>query len=120
MNTVLDSINLFAVNPVALSQFYHTVFGLQVDVERSHADGFFLLKGGGCNLLIQDAKKVGGEPGVTGFELGFRVDNLKGLSELVAKNGGRILNDEQQMGWGQAITIADPEGHAINVYSFSD
>lgn len=120
MNTTIDSINLFAVNPICLRDFYQSVFGLEVDRQRSHGDGFFLLLAGGCNLLIQDAAKVSGTPGTKGFEIGFRTDDLTGLASAVINSGGSIVKDQQGMGWGQAITVADPEGHAINVYTFSD
>lgn len=117
--TSLNSINLFSLMPERLKDFYQQVFGLVADPKRSHALGFFLLEGNtGCNILLQQADEAGGAVGHLGFELGFEVESLDGLAELALKHGGTIINSGQQMGWGEAITVADPEGHAINVYVF--
>lgn len=119
MKAKVDSINLFSVVPTALKQFYCDVFGLVANDNRSHAPSFFLLEGdGGCNVLLQQAEFVGGQVGYEGFELGFELLSIEGLGERVVAAGGSIVNDSQQMGWGKAITVADPEGHRINAYVF--
>ena len=119
MKAKVDSINVFSAMPMALMQFYCDVFGLLANDERSHAPDFYLLEGeGGCNVLLQQAELVGGQVGYEGFELGFALNSIEGLGERVVAAGGSIVNDSQQMGWGKAITVADPEGHRINAYVF--
>lgn len=119
MKTALDSINLFSSVPEKLKQFYIDVFGLRENAERSHPPGFFLLEGqGGSNLLIQKADLVDGTVGHSGFELGFEMQTISGVGVRAMAAGGSIVNDTQQMGWGDAITVADPEGHRVNAYVF--
>ena len=119
MKSTLNSINLMAKEPTQLKDFYVNVFGLEENMRRSHAPGFYMIDGGkGCNILIQDAGGVHSETGVKGFELGIEMETVDELKERVINAGGSIINDTQQMGWGTAITVADPEGHAINAYVF--
>ena len=119
MSSQLDSISLSAREPQKLCDFYVSVFGLEEDKERSHPPGFFLIRGGrGCNLLVMEAAGAGLELGSKGFELGFEVETLQGLTGRVNAAGGEIIEAEQQMQWGQSVVVADPEGHRINAYTF--
>lgn len=120
MKAQLDSISLPAANSQRLCDFYVSVFGLEENKERSHPPGFFMVSGGrGCNILIMDAQGSDTETGVKGFELGMEVDSLEGIQERVKEAGGSIIQYTQQMRWGTAITVADPEGHHINAYVFN-
>ncbi len=106
-----------AKNSERLRDFYVTVFGLKENEQRSHPPGFFMIEGGrGCNLLIMDAVGSDTETGSKGFELGLEVNSLDGLEKNVTEAGGSIVQNKQQMKWGNAIIVADPEGHYINAY----
>ena len=59
------------------------------------------------------------ETGTKGFELGMEVNTLDDLEKKVAEAGGTVVQNTQQMQWGTAIIVADPEGHHINAYVFN-
>jgi predicted enzyme related to lactoylglutathione lyase len=119
MKATLQSINLLTQHPGKLKDFYTSAFNLDVNEQRSHAPGFYVIGGGkGCNILIQDAQGQQLAPMFRGFELGFETDTLTGVIEAVIKAGGTVVNDTQQMGWGTAVTVADPDGNQINIYVF--
>ena len=120
MKAQLDSISIPAKNSQQLCNFYVSVFGLHENKERSHPPGFFMIDGGrGCNILIMDAIGSATETGIKGFELGMEINTLEGLEEKVVNAGGNIIGNVQQMQWGSAIIVADPEGHHINAYVFN-
>ncbi len=118
MKTRLESINLLAKRPGKLRDFYVNGLGLAELEKISKPPGFFMINGNGCNITIQDADAVGSQPGKAGIEIGIESDNLIELSRSIVSHGGKIINDSQQMGWGEAFTAEDPEGHVINAYNF--
>lgn len=119
MKAKLDSINLVSDNPCELKDFYVDVLNFELDEQRSHAPGFFLIKGGaGCNILIQQNGNAQTAPGNNGFEIGIEVDIFDQYFERLTQSGCQIVADKQQMGWGKGATVADPEGHIINIYEY--
>lgn len=120
METTLQSISLPAKNARGLRDFYVQAFGLKENEKRSHPPGFFMIEGGkGCNLLIMDAEGSETKAGNIGFELGMEVSSLDQLVEKVIAAGGRLIKNTQQMKWGTALLLEDPEGHSINAYMFN-
>jgi predicted enzyme related to lactoylglutathione lyase len=120
MNARLENINLLAANPTQLRDFYIAVFGVSERSTISHPPTFYMLDCGGCTLSIQDAAAVGQKVGFEGLELGFEVANVAEILAKARTSTGHIHKEEQAMGWGQAFTMQDPEGHYINVYSFAE
>lgn len=104
----LGSINLVVRDMAAAERFYVDVLGLRVDVERSNRPSFLLLRAANCMVILQQA---GAGDSETGIELAFAVDDVEAMKQ---KLGDRAV--VQQMGWGDAIETADPEGNRLNLY----
>ncbi|HVZ56243.1 MAG TPA: VOC family protein [Chitinophagaceae bacterium] len=118
MQAKLNNITLPVKSPQQIRDFYVNVFGLKELEYTSRTPGFFMLDGNGCTLTIQDAEAIGQSTGSAGVELGFEVDDVPSFVPRIMNYGGVILSENQQMGWGQAFTAADPEGHVMNIFKF--
>ena len=103
----LGSVNLVVTDIAAAEQFYVEVLGLQVDTERSNRPSFLLLRTGNCMVILQQA----GLDSPDSIELSFAVEDLSAIQQKLAGRG--IV---QQMGWGDAIEITDPQGTRLNLF----
>lgn len=120
MKAKLDNIILMANSPRKLRDFYVNVLGLQELGYLSHPPKMYMLDCKGCTLCIQESNENSSSSGKERVELGFEVEDVDDLFKKIKNSEGRIISDEQQMGWGFAFSAADPEGHLINIYKFEN
>lgn len=118
MQAKLNNITMPVKNPKSIRDFYVNAFDLKEVEARSQPPDFFMLDGNGCTITIQDANAINQSTGTVGVELGFEVENVQSYIPRIKQSGGGIIKQEQQMGWGQAFTAVDPEGHVVNVFKF--
>lgn len=120
MRAKLDNINLSAKSPKQLRDFYVSVIGLQELEYISQPPELYMIDCKGCTLSIRDSANQQHNPGVEGVELGFEVDDIDALYNKIKHSTGHIVSEEIQTQWGLAFTAADPEGHRLNIYRFSN
>lgn len=67
-----------------------------------------------CFWSIEDATAMGQtpQPG-NAVELGFEVEDVGAMQQRLGERAA-----VQQMGWGEAIETADPDGNKLNLYRF--
>jgi catechol 2,3-dioxygenase-like lactoylglutathione lyase family enzyme len=108
----LGSVNLAVKDMLASERFYVDVLGLEVDEERSNRPSFLLLRAANYMLILQDGTDSPESTVPSGnIEIAFQVDDLKAVQ---ASLGAEAVI--QQMGWGTAIEIKDPNGVRLNLY----
>ena len=120
MKAKLDNIILRAKSPRKLRDFYVDVIGIQELEYLFHPPKMYMLDCKGCTLSIQDAEESVSKNEKEGVELGFEVEDVDDLFLKIKNSEGRVICEEQQMGWGFAFAAADPEGHLINVYKYEN
>lgn len=118
MQAKLNNITMPVKDPKKIRDFYVNTFDLKELESFSDAGDFYMLDGNGCTITIQDANAIGQSTGTVGVELGFEVEEVESYIPKIKQNGGGIIKQEQQMGWGNAFTAVDPEGHVVNVFRF--
>ncbi len=104
----LGSVNLISKDIRALERFYVEILGLAVDEERSNRPSFLLLRAENCMIILQEGSADGN---ASGAELGFEVPDVNAMKERLGDRGSA-----QEMGWGDAIETADPDGTRLNLY----
>ncbi len=115
MRARLATVNLLSHDPQRAKRFYTEVLGFVEEPSRSHAPGFAYLRGPGCDVTIAlPSGGVAASPGST--ELGFEVEDLGAARTRLAELGVREDHAEQ-MGWGHAVELRDPDGHRIILYT---
>ncbi len=120
MRVKFDSITYATNAPEQLRDFYVNALNCENLPELSEPPGFCIVQTSACKLIFQQL--AGNEVGMQKpamLEIGMEVSDIQLARQNILANGGSIINDEQQMGWGQAFTAADPEGNPINIYKFS-
>lgn len=117
MTIALTNVNLIVADMPRALAFYQELLGLSPDERQSAPPTFVVLRAGTSTLSIQDAAAAGETPGAgPGIELGFEVEDLDGLAQHLAA-GGYLDAPIQTMGWGRALSISDPEGHRLNLFT---
>lgn len=120
MQVKFDSITYCTKEPEQLRDFYINALGCENLPELSEPPGFCMVQAGVCKLIFQQLSKDPFEHQRNGLlEIGMEVSDIKQARENILACGGSILNEEQQMAWGQAFTASDPAGNPINIYKFS-
>jgi predicted enzyme related to lactoylglutathione lyase len=121
MEIRFDSITYGTQSPERMRDFYVNALSCKNMPELSEPPGFCIVQTSACKLIFQQMA----EPQTAGqksalLEIGMEVSDVQLAKANVLINGGSIVNDEQQMGWGDAFTAADPDGNSINIYKFSN
>jgi len=116
MSATLASLNLFVHDLPAVRDFYVRGLGLVEDRERSAGTGFCLLHAGPATLTLQAERTPGAEFGPAGsVEIGFAVPDVEAAHRQL-QAAGYAPDAIEQMGWGTALSVRDPEGHRLNVF----
>lgn len=109
----LNLVVLRARDPYALANFYGFL-GLVFQSER-HGTGPEHLScetGGGvleiypCRSELKNTRAV---------RLGFTVNDLDSRCVAAAAHNGRLIREPHSTQWGRRATIADPEGHTVDL-----
>ena len=112
----LSSINLFVKDVEQATQFYREVIGLAVNAERSAPPGFVLFEAGGATLTLQDETTPGAIIGPSdSVEIGFSVNDVAAVRQKLLAFGVEV-GEPEQMGWGDALSARDPDGHRLNLF----
>lgn len=124
-NATLANINLFVRDVPRSVQFYQEVVGLVLDDERSVLPDFALLRGGdsegGATVTLQNAMETpgAGSGPAEGVEIGFAVDDVEAVrdrAEAFFGGDGGSPAPVQQMGWGTACDVRDPDNFRITLF----
>ncbi|MFE0756769.1 VOC family protein [Inquilinus sp. NPDC058860] len=93
-------------------RFYEEVLGLRL----KFADGerWAQYDAGGANFAIGSPAE--GPPGAAGAVIVFEVDSVDDFRARAAAAGIEIQGERDMGGHGRVLTLADPEGHPIQLF----
>ncbi len=118
MNIRLATVNLEVADPQASKRFYVDLLGMTEDERRSHAPGFVYLRSAGCDLTLAARQGAPAAGGAAPVEIGFEVDDFAAARAHLEAHGPKDAV-VQNMGWGEAIELRDPDGHRIVIYALA-
>ena len=116
MNLVLENVNLIVTDVARARDFYVGVLGLQPDERRSAPPDFLFLRRPRWADVARAAaagETAGAGPGM---EIGFEADDLDAVAARLAAVGCGGATVET-MGWGRALSVRDPDGHRLNLFT---
>lgn len=112
-----DSLILFSPNPSKLVSFYRSI-GLPLE-EENHGDGVVHYA---CELekihiaIYPSEQGVASNRGCGGAsQIGFQVDNLNRIYEMVIRTGARSIVAPQERPWGMRAIVEDPDGRPVEL-----
>ncbi|MEM2162421.1 MAG: VOC family protein [Candidatus Nitrosocaldus sp.] len=118
----LDAVILFTNDLERAVEFYRDDLGLPLQNTTRDTAEFFA---SGTRIVIKGNSKV--EQGTTtatttatstprpGILLGFTIQNIDELCELLKKKGVRFLKEPRDEAFGRHAIILDPDGHMISL-----
>lgn len=58
---------------------------------------------------------IGAGPPTTGVRIGFSVDDVDSIVEMLANAGGIIVTHSHDSEWGRRAVMKDPDGHTVEL-----
>jgi predicted enzyme related to lactoylglutathione lyase len=118
MSTDIAHLAINADDPEASLRFYEALFGWRF--EPGGQPGFFRMeREAGPIVALQQRRDIGGVR-MNGFECTVEVDDVGGVAEAVAANGGRLVMERTTIpGVGELIFFEDPSGNVAGAIQFA-
>ncbi len=116
----LDAVILFTSNLQHAVEFYRDDLGLPLQNATNDTVEFF---SSGTKIIIKSvdgkagtgAEQVKGKAARSGILLGFTIQNIDELCELLKKKGVRFLKEPREEAFGKHAIILDPDEHMISL-----
>ncbi|GBC73080.1 hypothetical protein HRbin04_00476 [archaeon HR04] len=114
----LDAVILFTSNLERAVEFYRDDLGLPLQNATNDTVEFF---SSGTKIIIKSvdgkagAEQVKGKAARPGILLGFTIQNIDELCELLKKKGVRFLKEPREEAFGKHAIILDPDEHMISL-----
>lgn len=115
----LDAVILFTSDIKRAVEFYRDDLGLPLHSATEDTIEFF---SSGTRIVIKSNSKVEGRATTTttttarpGILLGFTIQNIDELCELLKKKGVRFMKEPRDEAFGRHAIILDPDDHMISL-----
>ena len=110
------SLNLVVlrVSDVERAAEFYRLLGLRLEPEQ-HGKGplHYAAEAGAAVFEIYPRKS--GTDSMASTRIGFRVDSIAAILEVLQEAGGKIVSAPQASDWGLRAVIEDPDGHRIEL-----
>ena len=67
------------------------------------------------NGFVFEIYPLGSGSPTTGARIGFSVDDVDSVVEMLQEAGGTIVSDPHDSEWGRRAVMKDPDGHAVEL-----
>lgn len=120
----LSHVAINADDPDALRDFYHRVFGW--NLQPWGPPGFFRVDasdpdGPGITAAIQGRRELVPGQRTVGFEATFAVDDVDAIAAAVVEAGGAVLHDPVTIPTvGRLVWLRDPSGNAFGAMAYDE
>jgi len=108
----INLVVLRSADPANLASFYESL-GMSFKVER-HGNGPEHLASTGNGAVFEIYPRRGDEPTSQGVRLGFRVQSVSGVLELLGPRA-QVISDQKDPNRRRRCVLCDPEGHKIEL-----
>jgi predicted enzyme related to lactoylglutathione lyase len=67
------------------------------------------------NDFVFEIYPLGSGPSTTGARIGFSVDDVDSVVEMLQEAGGTLVSNPHDSEWGRRAVIKDPDGHTVEL-----